>query len=481
MATSQDMSHLRTSDHHLAESLKHSQLQSEALTAQNIALQKEHGEMQAKLLALKAAGGKTQITLTYQPAVRLLGKKFSVVHSPWIEKHVFDKEPLPDGADRLDPFKDEASYERYLSGVLQLYVPTKYHDDMRNGTELRELRVFADVVIAGREEEEEEEEDNLSGATPRLDTFEAELVAKFGGEFFLDDEGHSIANPADSGGDFDPQLGEFEITDEESGESNGPPADYPFAMNPADSGEDFGPQLAEIDGEEFSESDDSQADDHFTTAYYQRNRVPTADPRPIPPPRNHIQGLSQTAPVNSTAPSHSTLVHPDAQVAGITTALRSAEADRAWPRGPPAIIATQPRVPAASAVAAQPTQPAVRVKPKSTRGAADRALSPDNSNPIQVLSTVLEEETLTSTRKTRSLSKTTTTTKKVANPRQKKAAAPDPGPSRLILSSWTSALPLLEGNTGDQEIEDREIILVIDTTDIVTAPLQVPLATFHPL
>lgn len=95
--------------------------------------------MQAKLLALKAAGGKTQITLTYQPAVRLLGKKFSVVHSPWIEKHVFDKEPLPDGADRLDPFKDEASYERYLSGVLQLYVPTKYHDDMRNGTELREL------------------------------------------------------------------------------------------------------------------------------------------------------------------------------------------------------------------------------------------------------------------------------------------------------------------------------------------------------
>lgn len=323
---------------------------------------------------------------------------------------------------KINYFKNFRSYHLWL----------EKHADTTLGKKIFRYyneRVFADVVIAGHEEEEEEEEDNLSGATPRLDTFEAELVAKFGGEFFLDDEGHSIANPADSGGDFDPQLGEFEITDEESGESDGPPADYPFAMNPADSGEDFGPQLAEIDGEEFSESDDSQADNHFTTAYYQRNRVPTADPRPIPPPCNHIQGLSQTAPVNSTAPSHSTLVHPDAQVAGITTTLRSAEADRARPRGPPAIIATQPRVPAASAVAAQPTQPAVRVKPKSTRGAADRALSPDNSNPIQVLSTVLEEETLTSTRKTRSLSKTTTTTKKVANPRQKKAAAPDPGPS----------------------------------------------------
>ncbi|KAF7964899.1 hypothetical protein HWV62_1775 [Athelia sp. TMB] len=127
----------------LTESLRLAQLKNEELAAQKLALEKDFGGVRAELIAMKAAGSRKQTTLSYLPALRLLGKKSAAVHSPWLEKHVFDKDPLPEGTAPFTQFKDEDSYERYLSGVLRAYVPQKYHDDMLNGTEFRDLRSVA--------------------------------------------------------------------------------------------------------------------------------------------------------------------------------------------------------------------------------------------------------------------------------------------------------------------------------------------------
>lgn len=84
------------------------------------------------------------LTLEYADKLKPLGKSFCVIHMPWLPKHIFDIE-LPKERASNDPlarFKDDNAYDLATAEDLLIFIPEKYHEDMKGLSDFRDMVQF---------------------------------------------------------------------------------------------------------------------------------------------------------------------------------------------------------------------------------------------------------------------------------------------------------------------------------------------------